>query len=163
MFIEIKKIPEGTSTQEGVVTLSDDLATLCSITTAIPVVLELRRLASLIIVELSYTASVDAECARCLSSFTRIVRGRTSFTIGAPQDEEMSSDDVDFYHYRDEDETIDFSQSLYDDIMTRLPQKLLCEKNCPGLEQPESDSVEIEEPQTKDIDPRWQALNKLKN
>ena len=164
MFIEIKKIPEGSSTKEGVVTLSDELAKLGSLNSEVPVSLQLRRLGSLIIVELSYTASLEAECARCLTPFTRTVRGRTSFTIGAPEDEEMSSDEVDFYHYRDEDETIDFSQSLYDDIMTRIPQKLLCDTNCPGLTVPsDNNNEQKEEEPPKSIDPRWQALKKLKN
>ena len=164
MFIEIKKIPEGSSTQEGVVTLSDTLAQLSSISPEVPVSLQLRRMGSLIVVDFSYTASLEAECARCLTPFTRTVRGRASFTVGAPQDEEMSSDEVDFYYYGDEDEAIDFSQSLYDDIMTRVPQKLLCDSNCPGFKMPSDnkDEQKTEEP-PKSIDPRWQALKKLKN
>lgn len=162
MFIDIKKVPEGSSSESVQLTLPEELAALGSLNTSVSATQTLRRFGSLIVAELSYHASYAGSCDRCLKEITGDVEGDVSFTLGSKCDEEMASENVDFYLYGDEDEKIDYSQSLYDDIMTRLPQKVLCSDNCTGFKQPTESTSETDASEAKEIDPRWAALGKLK-
>ena len=162
MFIEIKKIPEGSSSQSTEFLLSETLATLGSINPAIAAEVQYRKFNTLIVVEIQYSTSYTTSCARCLKPLTQVLRGFTSFTIGMAEDEELASERVDFYQYEYDQETVDFSQTLYDDAMTRIPQRVLCDKNCKGFSLPESMKTEKEVvAETKEPDSRWAALKNL--
>jgi len=69
-------------------------------------------------------ARIPVRCARCLAEFT--------YTIGADFAEYYKKQPEEgMYAY--EDETIDLTQMLEDNVVINLPSKLLCREDCKGL------------------------------
>jgi uncharacterized metal-binding protein YceD (DUF177 family) len=66
------------------------------------------------------------------------------------------NDYADFY-YDDAHPEVDISPALFDEVMTALPMKPLCAENCPGIQRGQETEGDQE-----GIDPRWQALTKLR-
>ena len=164
MFIELKKIPEGSSNQITEFLLSETLAELGSTSQAIAAEVTYRKFNTLIVVEINYTTTFTTGCARCLKPLTQELSGSISFTLGMAEDEELASENVDFYQYEYDQERVEFTQSLYDDIVTRIPIRVLCNENCEGFSLPQStETKHVEVVETKEPDARWVALKNLNN
>jgi uncharacterized protein len=160
MYIDLKKTIEGTSSYKTILKLSAELAETGGVSVDVPTEIMIRRLGSQIFVELLYDATVVRDCGRCLESFTEKVEGVVEFILLAEGEEDMETDSVDCYFYETEEDEIDFSQTLYDDIMIQVPIRALCRYDCPGFSV--EDSKDVEEKEVTDTDPRWAALSKLK-
>ncbi len=163
MFIDIRKTVEGHSSKDVVYSFPVELRDAGHVKPEFPATVTVSRYGGYIFVKVKYTCEITLECARCLSEFTKKVGGTVEFTLQSDESEDMGSDDVDTYTYETEDDMIDFSQTVYDDMMVRLPSKPLCSITCPGFENPAAVPEEDEEVEQKEeIDPRWAALSKLK-
>jgi len=164
MLIELKKIPEGTSSQIRSFLLPETLVDGLHLQRDIEAEIVYRKFNTLIVVEIAYTTSFSTECARCLTDISQELKGSVSLTLGMSEDEELASDAVDFYRYEYDQESVDVHQTLFDDIMTRIPIRVLCSEDCEGLTLPESVTEKQKEaPAPKEIDSRWAALKKLSN
>lgn len=113
-----------------------------------------------VFLHVAYSCELHQECSRCLNIFECPVQGTCDIIV---QDKnahrDLGNDDVDYY-FGDRDETIDMRQSLYDEVMINLPIKPLCREECSGIE---GYKTETKDEQEKPVDPRWEALRKLKD
>jgi uncharacterized metal-binding protein YceD (DUF177 family) len=79
----------------------------------------------------------------------------------------LEDDGTDFF-FDVNHEVVDISSAVYDEIMTALPLKPLCSQDCRGIEF-SGGGVSFESVTSVDggdnekpVDPRWEALKKLK-
>jgi uncharacterized protein len=125
------------------------------------------RLSFQICATISYVCAVKAECSRCTESFDQEVKG--SFTVVLQDEASRDSgaldegDSIDRY-FTEEDDEIDLRDILYDEIMTSVPIMPLCSQDCRGVavEENQKPSEERGPEKQSSIDPRWEALKKLK-
>lgn len=162
MFIDIRKTAEGHSSAEVMLSFPQELQEAGRVVSEFPATVSVSRYNGYLFVTVDYEGEVTLECARCLKEFTTVSKGSVEFTLQSSDAEDMGSDEVDTYTYETEDDVIDFSQTVYDDMMVRLPSKPLCDEACPGFENPLVDEDEVEEEPETEIDSRWAALSKLK-
>lgn len=116
------------------------------------------RTSTEIYVDVKYAGGVVLECARCLGSFTYPVSGEVRIVMAdkSTRRAKEGEDYVDFY-YDDAHPEVDISPALFDEVVTALPMKPLCAEECPGIER--EHKAEGEE---GGVDPRWEALAKLR-
>lgn len=162
MFIDISKIPQGTSNIKQVLTLPEELAHAGGVTPEVDADIAVRRLESTLYVSISFTGSVERECDRCLKSFTEGVVGSVDFILQQAEDSEEYEGEVDCYRYRDEQDEVDFSQTLYDAMLLKLGYRALCKTDCEGLGGAEPVEDEMASTEDESVDPRWAALAKMK-
>ncbi len=112
--------------------------------------------------KVSYKGAIAGTCSRCLDDITLPLKGSVEVTIKdeaqikEPQQEVDSSE----YYFVDATSIVDIRQSLYEDVMINMPIKPLCKEECPGIV--EYKNEEPPEEDQKAVDPRWEALKKLK-
>ncbi len=163
MFIDIRKTAEGHSSADAVLSFPEELQDAGQVVGEFPATVTVSRYNDYLFVKIAYVGKVAANCGRCLTDFTVEVAGEAEFTIQSKDAEDMGSDEIDTYIYETEDDQIDFSQSVYDDMMTRVPAQPVCDSTCAGFTNPTEapEEEEVEEQETA-VDPRWAALGKLK-
>ena len=159
MLLHIKEIPVGHSVVKQNVTMTDEQIKDGGFNSDVICHAEIERLHFQIFLRIRYTCKVNQECPRCLTAFEYPLEGECSVIL---QDEKapesLGSDEVD-YRYGERDTTIDIRQSLYEEVMINIPIKPLCKEDCTGgSEYTQDESKE----QGDTIDPRWEALKKLK-
>lgn len=110
---------------------------------------------------------IDAEailpCDRCLEEVARGLKGELSVRVVTAQTpeklpEELELEDDDLSSYTAEEGELDFGSLLEQEALLLLPMKVTCDKPC-GSELIKEEDTEIK----TEADPRWEALNKLKN
>ncbi len=167
MILSIREIPEGHSkiAQE---------CTLESIKNDLPPMLgkgicqgEINRIGDDIFANLEFEGTFMLQCARCLEDFNskikanvRIVIKETTGKHGKAEAQEQ----IDFF-YDSSYDTLDVSSAFYDEIMVEIPIMPLCSEDCKGVEVNDKD-INVDSFKKKknegEIDPRWEALRKLK-
>ncbi len=159
MFIDIRKTAEGHSSAEVTLSFPQELQEAGRVVSEFPATVTVSRYGGYLFVKVGYEGEVTLECARCLKEFTRVSRGTVEFTLQSTETEDMGSDEIDTYTYETEDDVIDFSQTVYDDMMVGLPSKPLFSIRCSGFENPAALTAEDEEfDQKEEIVPRWAAI-----
>jgi uncharacterized metal-binding protein YceD (DUF177 family) len=123
MLIEIRKIPKGERKFESEIVIDGK---------KVPIKLKTERDFEKISCLAVYETEIECECARCLEEFNLKISGEVRFFI-ALGNTEFNDDDFDFYKSKNENDKIDFTQTIYDDIFTKIPMKLLCKENCAGI------------------------------
>jgi uncharacterized protein len=161
MILNTKLIPEGTSVVTHTIGNSDDYPDLPRIPDGITCRCQIDRQGNDITVDVEYAGSINLECARCLESFNQAVNGRMYVILEFAQDQQGTDDDHSVFYYNDQTVDVDIRPALFDEIMTSLPLMPLCRENCPGVS-PGQSGVSRKKPDEQAIDPRWEALKKLK-
>ena len=123
MMIEIKKIPSGVAVFEPEVEIDGR---------KIPLKLTTERDFEKISCFAEYCAEIECECARCLKEFRLKINGEVRFFV-VFGNAEFNDDDFDCYLSRGGNDKIDFTQTIFDDIFTRIPMKVLCKEDCAGI------------------------------
>ncbi len=167
MVIDIRLLPEGHSelVQESMLeSVKDDLPPFKE---AVHCSAGIDRTGDTIVVNLHFEGKFEMQCSRCLEEFLipvssdiRLILKEEAGKFGPSQED----DAVDFYFDPNHD-LVDVSSAIYDEIMTTLPLKPLCSEDCKGIEIKDPDvhvSSEAAQNEEKAIDPRWEALRKLK-
>lgn len=116
--------------------------------------------------EFFFTGNIKAQavlaCGRCLEDVSLSLGGKVDIRIlkliGGEFPDELKLADEDASAYIIETDEIDIDEIAEQEALLLLPMKVTCSKPC-GSELIQSEETEIE----KDEDPRWGALNKLKN
>jgi uncharacterized protein len=168
MILPIKRIPDGHSVLSQKVEINGEQAHWLTVKN-LSCRAEIDRIRSQLYVRLFYTGSALLECARCLSQFEspiqgdfRIVCVHASDVGKEEKNSEFSEEEIDFVFSNTTDE-IDVAPLIYEEVMVSLPMKPLCSEQCRGFEVEKKETSErrIAE-KDKPIDPRWEALKKLK-
>ena len=109
-----------------------------------------------------FSADVALNCVRCLKEFKSLVevvveeqcsRKLKAHSKKKEEEEEIELKDDDFTFPISEDNMIDLSEAIRQNLITALPIKPLCKKSCKGFEK-------VEAKERKNVDPR---LAKLKD
>ena len=128
MVIEIGKTPEGERVLEMQASFSDTVLA----GNRFPLILKTKRERSKISCRAKYKTQIICECSRCLKEFQYEIENEICFFVDH-ESQNCDYDEFDFYVYNGGNDKIDFSQTIYDDIMTQIPMKPLCRNDCEGI------------------------------
>lgn len=168
MLLNVRDLQEGSSefTQECV---------LDSVKENLPVIVgkvkchgDIVRTGAIIFVHAWYDGVCMLQCSRCLNDYQSVINGEVRVTLNEVAGKHGKSEDdesVDFY-FDNQDDQVDISSAFYDEIMIEMPLMPLCTSECKGIEV-KSKAVSSENNENAknegEIDPRWEALRKLKS
>jgi uncharacterized protein len=115
----------------------------------------IERLSQSILVHGRLSFTLDCECARCLKPFRRTVE-LSDWTCDLPLEGEEK--------VAVENDCVDLTPFIREDILLTFPQQPLCETECSGLPKapPDHSQPASSASQTGEISPAWAELNKLK-
>ena len=164
MLLPIKRIPEGHSVLSQNVKLEGDDAHWLRADNLVCRA-EIDRISAQVFIQIFFSGVVQLECSRCLEKFDNSIQG--DFRIiceqkgfGAKKETEFSEDDIDIF-FTGEDDEIDVTTLIYEELVLTLPMKPLCNEQCSGgVVEIISDDKETNL-SDKEIDPRWNELVKL--
>ena len=125
----------------------------------IPVQLEISQASGATVFDLQLHVHLSGACMRCLgfAEIERSVRAREFHDFDAPPSDELHSDYV-------VDEHLQLSTWARDAVALELPDQILCREDCAGLCPVCGKDLNVEphEHLERDPDPRWAALEGLK-
>ena len=156
MIIDIRTIPAGHSVLSqtcGLSAFKDDLPALVR---EVACRAEIDRNGTTLYVHLLFEGAFELECSRCCSRYPWTAGGELRLVVRERQGA-MPDDGVTDFFYDSQDYSVDLGPALYEEIMTSLPLKPLCTPECKGIE------FRSEPVKSDAIDPRWEALKKLKS
>jgi uncharacterized protein len=126
----------------------------------LPVELELSQASGAMVFELRLHARLSGACMRCLgpAELERDVRAREFHDLDAPPGDELRSDYV-------VDDRLQLSAWARDVVALELPEQILCREDCAGLCPVCGKDLNVEphEHLERDPDPRWSALEALRD
>jgi uncharacterized protein len=113
-------------------------------------------------------ADLYLECARCLEVFNYNIRSALHAVakIGAKGIQESDQNDGEgIFYLTPEDQTVDLSGIVKDDIVLSMPIKPLCKEDCRGLCPGCGNNLNTSACacKTADKDPRWHKLARIKS
>ena len=117
--------------------------------------------------DVSFKYSYSTACARCLEPTKGFGRGKAGIQLmqestEAVEEKELSDDDMGII-YIEEDE-IDLYELIRQEVVFNLPVRVVCSDDCKGLCHACGMNLNLGGCKCEtDADPRWTALNKLKN
>jgi uncharacterized protein len=163
VILHTRTIPEGYSQLTGAITDCDERENWPRFADGVRITCDIDRQGQQIFVRLSFSGEVILECARCLEPFRSSINGNTAITLlhrSKGSTEALDSEDggTDFY-FSDDNEDVDISPALFDEIMTEIPLKPLCSEGCKGVQASPQDA---QAGRSEAVDSRWDALRKLK-
>ncbi len=124
--------------------------------------MDINRMADNIYISMRAKTQLNAECDRCLEKTRQPIK--ENVRIVCTRDKQLGDHEDDVYLYGDTTDQIDLSFSLYQALILGIPQKILCRPDCRGLCAKCGTNLNKSTCQCKveQIDPRWEALKKLK-
>ncbi len=158
MILEFQKLSEGHSVVEQDVMLDEEQTASSGVQASVSCRAEIDRVYMQIHMHVQFSCEVRLSCARCTTEFKKPIQGEYRLVLQNSVSR-LPNEEIDFY-FSDEDDQVDTRPALYDEIMTMIPLMPICNELCEGVEGAEKGggAKETEE----QIDPRWEALRKLK-
>ncbi|RKY90006.1 hypothetical protein DRQ09_00060 [candidate division KSB1 bacterium] len=103
------------------------------------------------------------QCDRCLVRFKKDIRS-SLFVIYSKEHYIQEESRDNFYIIPDDEDEVDLSKDIRDEILLTLPIKLLCDEDCKGICAGCGADLNVEECRCRKdvIDPRWDVLKKIK-
>ncbi|MCB9500563.1 MAG: DUF177 domain-containing protein [Deferribacteres bacterium] len=127
----------------------------------IAVTLNIDKRGSDFFIKFQVEAKMVLRCDRCLEPFETTISDHSSALYTTK--EEFVSDDSSTYLIRDGDSELEIGTEVREIILLAVPIKALCSENCKGIcKCGQNLNKEACLCTKKDIDPRWDALKKLK-
>jgi uncharacterized protein len=158
--VGLRQLETGTAIVSGEVSPSDlDLEVedeLVHLKHPIEVDLEIQRLEESLLARGSVLVVLSCECARCLKPF-ELPLELDPYDLFVP----MAGEDA----VTSDNDSVDLTPFLREDILLRFPQHPLCEPNCGGLARKQPDPANLSETtgtRTDKPSAVWSELNKLK-
>jgi uncharacterized protein len=168
MIINMQILTEGHTTLTGTTNLESVKADLPVFLEKISYQAEIDRVGPTVYVHVTFKGSFEQQCSRCLNDYPLAINGDFRVIIKEQTGNcsvHSDSEGVDFY-YDNRHEMVDISPAFFDEIMLSVPLKPLCSESCKGIDINGLKNVsfgnEQRLPENKTIDPRWEALKKLK-
>ncbi|HEX3020042.1 MAG TPA: DUF177 domain-containing protein [Chitinispirillaceae bacterium] len=168
MILNMQILPEGHSTLTGTTDLESVKADLPTFLEDISYTAEIDRMGATACAHITFKGKLELECSRCLNSFPLVFNGDFRLVIKEGTGScgmQSDSDGVDFY-YDSRHELVDISPVFFDEIMLSIPLKPLCSEFCKGIEINGLKNISVfndaDRQEQKAIDPRWDALKKIK-
>jgi DUF177 domain-containing protein len=170
MRIELEKLEDGKGTfahtyQPDELDLLDERITLNS---PVRLVGSVKRSGAEVVVSGRVSSQVSVECDRCLKTVELPVSADFSVDYITGQDyesshaAELTADELDVSVF--DGESIDIDELVKEQILLSVPDRTLCREDCKGIcstcgADLNASACNCEQ---SDIDPRWEALKKLK-
>ncbi|KMQ51055.1 metal-binding protein [Chitinispirillum alkaliphilum] len=164
MDIDIRTIPQGHSELNQSTMLESVKEDLPPLSRAVKCRGYIDRNGSVLVVSFVAEAVLSLECARCLNRYDHSVEAQMRLIIRESTGKHgvaVDDEGVDFYYNVNED-LLDISPAIYDELMIAVPIKPLCRQDCKGVEV-KVKKTEVNSADQENIDPRWEALRKLKH
>jgi uncharacterized protein len=166
MILDIRTIPAGHSVVSQTTELSAYKEDLPPFSEKVVCEAAIDRSGQILYVHLQFKGTFTLECSRCcrpyaypISSALRLVVKEQPGRSGPSIEDES----VDFF-YDNRNPDVDLGPAIYEEIMTSLPLKPLCSEECTGVEIHTENVRVIDKNENNDaIDPRWEALKKIKH
>lgn len=159
MILNIKEVPFGRSVVDQETEMTDEQNRDGNFVGPVNCHAEIERQQFQMFITMTYTCTVRQECSRCLRGFDLPLQGNFSIIVqDVHAKEDFGTDDVDYF-YDDRDAEIDLRSSIYDEVMINMAIKPLCDETCTGGDNNQSQVYQAED---VSVDPRWEALKKLK-
>ncbi|MDR0308266.1 MAG: DUF177 domain-containing protein [Chitinispirillales bacterium] len=169
MKIDMRVVPQGHSRLEQDLELEEFRDDLPPFSEKIHAVAELDRMGETVVAGLRFEGVFEVQCSRCLVHYSVPVKSDLHIIIKEEHGKfgHSSDDDGTDFFFDVNHEVVDISSAIYDEIMIELPLKPLCSEDCKGIEIKGSGVVfesgrSSEEKKEQPVDPRWEALKKLK-
>jgi uncharacterized protein len=167
MILNIRDLPEGSSQFEQQCTLDSVKECLPVLDGKVKCRGDIVRTGANIFVHAWYEGLYLLQCSRCLNDYQSTFSGEIRVIIkevDGMHGKSEADDSVDFY-FDSQDDLVDISSAFFDDIMIEMPLMPLCNEDCKGIVGHESTLSKKNEEKNNDveIDPRWEALRKLKS
>lgn len=167
MILSIREIPEGYSKIAQECALESIKKDLPPMVGKIICQGEINRIGDDIFANLELEGTFVLQCARCLENYNSKIKANVHIvikeTVGQHGKAE-GQEQIDFF-YDASYNTLDISSAFYDEIITEIPIMPLCSENCKGIEISDR-NINVDFSKKKkngdEIDPRWEALRKLK-
>ena len=132
-------------------------------------IFSIRRTGSQVLVQGAINGSLHQDCSRCLKSYLHNIDEKFSIELrpisflGDGEELELTGDDLNVEFFRGED--LDLGHLLLEHLSLSLPMKPLCSEDCVGIcsvcgNDGGSGLCSCDE---TGIDPRWKALEALKD
>jgi DUF177 domain-containing protein len=126
----------------------------------VPVQLAISQASGATVFDMRLDVHLSGACMRCLgfAEIERTVQAREFHDFDAPPADELHSDYV-------VDEHLQLGSWARDAVALELPEQILCRDDCAGLCPVCGKDLNVEphEHLERDLDPRWSALEALKN
>ncbi len=168
MIINMQILSEGHSTLTGTTNLESVKADLPAFLEEVSYTAEIDRMGPTAYVNITFKGTFKLQCSRCLNGFPFSINDEFRLIIKESTGNcsvQSGSDGVDFY-YDNRHEQVDIGPVFFDEIMLSIPLKPLCSESCEGIDIDGLTSVSFGSgemlQENKTIDPRWEALKKLK-
>jgi len=131
-----------------------DLDELVHITGPVDYDLEVQKMENGILAQGQIQATLDCECSRCLKKFEQTLN-ISAWACHLPLEGEEAAPV--------EDDSVDLTPYLREDILLAFPQHPLCKVDCSGLPNQSSSRDQTgEKKETELLSSPWSELNKLK-
>ncbi|TNE48532.1 MAG: DUF177 domain-containing protein [Deltaproteobacteria bacterium] len=111
------------------------------------------------------TGAINAMCVRCLESFEFPLKLDFRGMFLVPEDSDFEEPGDPYCYYFDGEE-LDFSKPLHENVFLTLPHSPKCEMfldTCVGESILDSEDAPVDEPEASSLDPRWAALQQIKD
>ena len=159
MILSLQEIPDGRSEITRTASFDPEQAADTGITTPVACTATIDRMGPVLVLRVAYTGSAAYECSRCLSSYTAQIEGNFDTTAAG---ERVADDDTEF-RFRDSEIQLNITPALYDDVILNQPIMPLCPGGCTTEALADNDSQKTDAASQESlVDPRWQALAKLR-
>ncbi|HMD67841.1 MAG TPA: DUF177 domain-containing protein [Chitinivibrionales bacterium] len=167
MRINIHRVPEGRSVVTQDVTAADDNAQGLVLDGAVSCTADLDRIQAQIHARVRFACTLRLQCSRCLGPVRQSVQGEFRLVMQEKSRSggrnHLPEEEVDLV-FDDASGDVDLSPFIFDEILLSVPMKPLCSEECRGIgiQGDSAISVEYRRP-GQAVDPRWKALERLRN
>ncbi len=169
MFLRLGEVPvEGLNVE---LSLESDAPAAKSINADGPVkgTFRIEKTGSQLLIKGSVSGYVRLDCSRCLTSNRYKIEEKISVELrplsdtGEGEEMELASDDLDVEYFRGD--SLDLDHFIEEQVRLALPMKPLCSEECGGLcpSCGEATGSDVCTCNVEDIDPRWEALESLRD
>ena len=169
MFLRLGEVPaEGLDVE---LSLEPDAPAARSINADGPVkgTFRIEKTGSQVLITGSVSGFVRLECSRCLTSYRHkieekiFVELRPLSDTGEGEEMELASDDLNVEFFQGD--SLDLDHFIEEQVRLALPMKPLCSQECGGLcpSCGEASGCDVCTCNVEDIDPRWKALESLRD
>jgi uncharacterized protein len=169
MRINIHRVPEGHSVVVQDVAVPEDNAQGLVLEDAVSCTADLDRIQAQIHARVRYACTLRLQCSRCLGPVRQTVRGEFRLVmqekgrLGGRK--YLPEEEIDLV-FDDASGDVDLASFVFDEILLSVPMKPLCSEECRGIGVEGDPAVTVEyfgRQHRQTVDPRWNALEKLRN
>jgi uncharacterized protein len=165
MVLDIRTIPAGRSAVSQTTGLDAFKEDLPAFSEKIACEADIDRSGQLLYVNLRFKGKFVLECSRCCEKFPYPISSSLRLVVQerpGRSGPSLEDESVDFY-YDSRNPEVDLGPAIYEEIMTAVPIKPLCSEDCKGIVVHDEQVRVIDDKESSGIDPRWEALKKIRH